>query len=349
MKEKQLFTITLLLTALMSQYAFGQNKPYPYSMVTSNTNKLLQPVRLNTVFFDQATTLNPPFLYESSIAAETIDNSQTVNKQEANLVNIELEMEQYTGKKISNASTSENIFSGYYYYEPENKARYQAYSEQNPHLSASDVVWRVNQSLDFDFYTNITEIENTDSLPLLVNKYRALPEDFVPQDLVEVADGKRLVREAADAFLQMQADAKEDGYAFYAVSAYRTIEYQKNLYNRYLRQDSQKVVDSYSARAGQSEHNTGRTVDICASDWNMNQFGRTKESVWINENAPNYGFIVRYTENNRDITGYRSEPWHITYVGKEAAQTIRDQNLSSLEEYIEKYVRHSPDDKNTHV
>ena len=48
-----------------------------------------------------------------------------------------------------------------------------------------------------------------------------------------------------------------------------------------------------------------------------------------------YGFIIRYTKDNTNITGYKDEPWHIRYVGKELAKTLYNNgNWLSLEEYF---------------
>ena len=47
-----------------------------------------------------------------------------------------------------------------------------------------------------------------------------------------------------------------------------------------------------------------------------------------------YGFILRYTEENKDLTGYPAEDWHIRYVGVELAKFLTQHNLT-LEEYHE--------------
>ena len=113
------------------------------------------------------------------------------------------------------------------------------------------------------------------------------------------------------------------------------------MYARYLREDPDHA-DDYSARAGFSEHHTGRTVDLIGPNGTLRGFTGTKEADWVRENAWNYGFILRYTPENEAITGYESEPWHITYVGKEAAARMHTQGIGSLEEYVAKYVLHRP-------
>ncbi|WP_165478904.1 M15 family metallopeptidase, partial [Clostridioides difficile] len=60
----------------------------------------------------------------------------------------------------------------------------------------------------------------------------------------------------------------------------------------------------------------------------------TKEAKWLAENAHKFGFIIRYPEGKEDITGTAYEPWHIRYVGKDAAEEIYSKGLT-LEEYLQ--------------
>ncbi len=86
----------------------------------------------------------------------------------------------------------------------------------------------------------------------------------------------------------------------------------------------------FSARAGHSEHQTGLTIDCNdASD----SFVGTPEAEWLAEHASEYGFIIRYPKGKEDITGYKYEPWHIRYVGKDLAQELDSSGLT-LEEYF---------------
>ena len=48
--------------------------------------------------------------------------------------------------------------------------------------------------------------------------------------------------------------------------------------------------------------------------------------------AHKYGFILRYPKGKEDITGYKYEPWHLRYVGKEIAKEIYESDIT-LEEY----------------
>lgn len=243
---------------------------------------------------------------------------------------------------MSKQEEPENEFMLLYYYEEDKLERYIAYQEQHQELSTEDIMWMVNIGLDNPFYTNINQITDTAQFPLLVNKYNELPDNYVPDNLQKLSSGHLLTSETKQAFERMCSDAKAEGYRISPASAYRSIEYQRNLYNRYLRGDSQKSVDTYSARAGHSEHNTGRAVDVKGRTGSINNFGQTPESGWVNENAHKYGFIVRYKKNATHITGYKYEPWHLTYVGEEVATDMKNKSIDTLEEYMVKFIFHQP-------
>ena len=98
-----------------------------------------------------------------------------------------------------------------------------------------------------------------------------------------------------------------------------------------------KKADTYSARAGSSEHQTGLAVDINTASSRAN-FQNTKEYKWLINNSYKYGFIERYPKGKTNITGYKYEPWHYRYVGIEAASIIHEKGIT-FEEYkvISKY------------
>ncbi|MDR1572992.1 MAG: M15 family metallopeptidase [Clostridiales Family XIII bacterium] len=232
-------------------------------------------------------------------------------------------------------------FADLYYYEEERLDRYLQYEAAHSELSSAEVVWQVDVDLDKPFYEDPAEIADVDSEQALVNKHFKFPDDFVPAELVTLEGDYRVTPATKEAYERMKADATAAGCAIRVGSAYRSIEYQKSLYARYLEQDPNNA-DNYSARPGFSEHHTGRTVDLIGPSGTLRGFVGTKEADWVRENAWNYGFIVRYTTENEAITGYESEPWHITYIGKEAAALMREHGIGSLEEYVAKYVRHLP-------
>lgn len=197
------------------------------------------------------------------------------------------------------------------------------------------------------FYQDIIEVDNPDSLDVLVNKNYRLPADYEPSDLVfldvplynkdENNEANYLRKEAAQALKELfEAANDEKGYELIARSGYRSYETQVMLYDRYVKEDGVEVADTYSARPGHSEHQTGLTIDVTSDSVHgglTETFGETDEGKWIADNAHRFGFIVRYPEDRVDETGYQYEPWHLRYVGVETATSIyRDQLI--LEDYV---------------
>ena len=128
----------------------------------------------------------------------------------------------------------------------------------------------------------------------------------------------------------MQADAKVLNLNIPLVSGYRSYATQEGLYNSYVAKDGEAVANTYSAKPGFSEHQTGLAFDIGSVS---RAFEGTAEAKWIEENAHLYGFIVRYPKGKTDITGYIYEPWHVRYLGKEVASKVKQSGLT-LEEYL---------------
>lgn len=183
-----------------------------------------------------------------------------------------------------------------------------------------------------------------ESEAVLVNKQFGLPDDYEPKDLVypdvpftfsEKIDKRKMRKEAAAALEEMFAGAKQDGIYLAGVSAYRSKKTQTSLFNRYVKKDGLEKAKTYSAVPGYSEHQTGLAIDVSGSDGKCaaeSCFGGTKEAEWLKEHAQEYGFIIRYPEGKESITGYKYEPWHIRYVGKEIAQDVTSKGIT-LEEY----------------
>lgn len=233
-------------------------------------------------------------------------------------------------------------FSKVYYYEADKENRYVAYQKEHPEFSAEDVVWRVNVGLDKPFYSNVKTITDFNAKLLLVNKYNRLPDDYVPANLMKLSSGQYVTEETKEAFEQMQADALVQGYTIRAASGYRSIDYQRDLYQQYLQQESQELVDETSARPGYSEHHTGQAIDLVGADGNLQDFANSQEAFWVAKNAQQYGFVVQYQKETEDVTGYKAEPWHITYVGVEIAMDMQKKGIKTLEEYKVKYIDHQP-------
>jgi len=237
--------------------------------------------------------------------------------------------------------TTEELFAEISNYKAENLSRYLNYYIINPDFTLEKVVTWVNIGLDFPYYTNIKNVDEDAGIFILVNKYNALSSTYIPKNLVELPANYKctdnssvsLVKEAADAFINLSDAAKNDGFTIIGHSGYRSYRRQEEIYNWYLTQDPKEVVDTYSARPGHSEHQTGLALDVETKTVKYYDLGSTQEYIWLKNNAYKYGFIIHYTEENEFITGYDNEEWHIRYVGIEAAKYIYENNIS-IDEYI---------------
>lgn len=157
---------------------------------------------------------------------------------------------------------------------------------------------------------------------LIVNKTYTLPSSY----------GNGLTNVTIEAFNKMQAAAKVDGLNIYISSGFRSYSYQKTLYNNYVNRDGVTVADTYSARAGHSEHQSGLAFDVNTIN---DSFANTEEGKWLNDNCYKYGFILRYPNGKSDETGYQYEPWHFRYVGVELAEKLYNNgNWITVEDYF---------------
>ena len=193
-------------------------------------------------------------------------------------------------------------------------------------------------------------------LPMLVNRTHPVDERLMPADMVlltETLDTRlvkikypdtRAVREAAEALEALLEAAEADGVTKWQISAaYRSYSYQERTLNSkissYLNRNSgwsRERARSAALRTvqepGCSEHQLGLAIDINVPG--ASSFAGTKQCKWLHANCWDYGFIVRYTKEKKDITGIDPEAWHIRYVGRDHALRIRELGLC-LEEYLE--------------
>ncbi|MEG1584171.1 MAG: D-alanyl-D-alanine carboxypeptidase family protein, partial [Anaerovorax sp.] len=214
------------------------------------------------------------------------------------------------------------------------------YMKKYPGMGQQEALWKIKLNLDKPEFVQakvLTKEELASSI-VIVNKRYRVPDDYKPNDLVSLTGRVSLRAEAKTAFDQMTAAAKSQGYRITPVSGYRSVAYQHCLYQCYLRSDSRYIVDTYSARAGFSEHHTGMAIDVAGSNGSMSNFGATKEFAWVKENASRYGFIIRYLPDTQYITGYKNEPWHLRYVGTAVAEEMKAQRIKTLEEYVGKFL-----------
>lgn len=226
------------------------------------------------------------------------------------------------------------------YYKDENAKEYEEYRQKNPDLSIEKVITNVNIGLNNKYYTNTKPSKYLNTEKILVNKYNYVTEDYIPENL-QIVSSKyssktvKLVSYAKEAFEELATAAENENYTINAMSSYRDYAYQNTLYNNYAKKDGYDNADTYSARPGYSEHQTGLAVDIDNKKEYFTNFEKTKEYEWMQNNAYKYGFILRFPKDKVLETGYEYESWHYRYVGKEIAKYIHDNNMCYEEYYAQ--------------
>lgn len=158
---------------------------------------------------------------------------------------------------------------------------------------------------------------------LIVNKTYSIPSTYFPGDITS---------ETRSNMNRMFADASSIGLNIYLSSGFRSYNTQKIIYNNYVSRDGKEMADTYSARPGHSEHQTGLAFDVNQIN---DTFIGTPEANWLSDNAWKYGFILRYPKGKTNETGYKYESWHFRYVGLELAKKLyNDGDWITLENYF---------------
>lgn len=196
----------------------------------------------------------------------------------------------------------------------------------------------------FDAWGFIMPHQDPTDILILVNKQNrapAVPLELVKPDVTptkeSLSENIYMRPEAAAALEELFEGALDDGIVLYATSGFRSYSTQKAIFERKLDTMSEKAANASVAKPGYSEHQTGLAMDVeghsSLGSGLVEYFGETPEGIWLAENCCEYGFIIRYPKGKTDITGYIYEPWHIRYVGKEAAAEIAALDVT-FEEYI---------------
>lgn len=243
------------------------------------------------------------------------------------------------GVNVSDVSDMIKSYVSCSNFDKHNLERYLSYKEKNNNLDYQTIVTRVNIKLDKEFYTDTKEIENPDSLYVVVNKYNYLSSSYVPKNLKALFNNTNatMVDVAADAYKELVEAAKKDGITLVATTAYRSYGFQSTLYNNYKAKDGEKAADTYSARPGFSEHQTGLAADLNDPNYSERRLSPS-DYEWLKNNAHKYGFIIRFPQGTEDITGYQEEDWHIRYLGKDVAEKVKNSGLT-LDEYYDLYLK----------
>lgn len=186
---------------------------------------------------------------------------------------------------------------------------------------------------------DVTAHSTTDpsSIWVVVNKTHPVePSTFRPA--ITLVRGYQVASAAAGQLDRLLEDSDQAGMGFKIASAFRSYDYQRHVHDIQVAQDGQAAADRVSARPGHSEHQTGLAVDLITPDdpsCDFDQcFATTPAGRWLAQHAGEYGFLIRYAAGNEAITGYRPEPWHLRYVGRPLATSMRSAGITTLEQFL---------------
>ena len=215
---------------------------------------------------------------------------------------------------------------------------------------AKDIVYEEDQSVytssflgeykSYSINPKIAKISNNGWNLILLNKNNILPDNY-DFALAEIAGSDiKMDIDAADFYNKMYLEAAEEGIILTPFSGYRTVSFQRKLFENKLediidetgmeeKEAAAEAVKSVNIPAT-SEHNAGLSVDVVSRD---SSFAETDEYKWLTENAHKYGFILRYPKNKEKVTGVEFKPYHWRFVGVNAANEMKKSG-QCLEEYL---------------
>ena len=181
---------------------------------------------------------------------------------------------------------------------------------------------------------------------ILTNAEYPVPEDYEVELEAIPGTEQSVDKRIYEPLMTMIGDMKDQGLSPIVCSGYRTLDKQEKLFNRkvlsfvkagHTKEESYNLARQTISIPGSGEHCLGLAVDFYTRRYHKLEraFEDTPESKWLVEHAQDYGFVMRYGENKTDITGIQYEPWHYRYVGVEAANYMKDNELSLEEFYIE--------------
>lgn len=147
-------------------------------------------------------------------------------------------------------------------------------------------------------------------------------------------------------YLKLKSAVKKSICDIGLYGCYRTFVRAQQLFDAAKSCKGEEYALNSVALPGTSEHHTGLAIDYAIKmddgKYVLNKdYGEIPEVKKINDLAPKYGFIVRYPEGKKDITGYQSEPFHLRYVGKKLAEYLTKNNLTLEEYYLSKNKKQS--------
>lgn len=251
-----------------------------------------------------AVTLYMVFMKKDVRTAETVQNTSAADSI--------AEADDSTDSQIGGAGSDEKSDSS----ESENESVSEPDDESMPEYDGKEPPRMNKDKHKLEVIDGRTYIDGL----LIVNKTYSLPSNYAPG----------ILPEAQEAFDKMANDSWGDGIGLYICSGFRSYDEQKSLYDGYASERGVEEADRVSSRAGHSEHQSGLGMDVNTTDFS---FEGTPEAKWLEKHCAEYGFIIRFPKGKESVTGYAYEPWHIRYVGEQAAKEIMEKGIC-LEEYL---------------
>ncbi len=219
---------------------------------------------------------------------------------------------------------------------------YLDYKKNNKNDTNSHIVAVINTEANVDWMEAEKETDTSKGHLMLVNRLYGLSEDYEVEDIVKVSskyayNGVKISNGIMDNITNMIDDAKEEGYTFVLSDGYRSYKEQKSLYDKYKNTYGIREADVSVARPGHSEYETGLSFNIVPYNKVYTNPKESDEYKWLYNNAYRYGFIFRFTEDKKDLTLFDEFTWRLRYVGVDAANVMKSNDLC-FEEYYAYFV-----------
>ncbi len=338
---KRILIIILIIIVAFIMYKYYKSNNNPNNVTQEKINETLKFVKDNNIYDEKYKDEYEKITYQDNDNFKDILVTFLPKGYKGEEINYILKLSNANINKLKDKDYID--ISNYYTYKNfnvDNIDRYNKYYEEHNDYSYDLVITYVNIKLDLPVYTDPAIVSDGNDLLVLVNKYNCLEKTYRPNDL-DYASGiygnVPMRKMAKDALVKLQEAVKNEiNIELLPTTAYRDYSFQSTLYNNYVKEDGVAAADTYSARPGCSEHQTGLAIDL-KNPIRTNVRLSESDYAWLKENAYRFGFIIRFPGNKEFVTGYQEENWHIRYVGMDAAKIIHDDDLT-LEEYIDLYV-----------
>lgn len=291
--------------------------------------------------FNQIRDIKAQYAYEKTYEYKLVQHGYS-------LENTQIFLSKLPDEKLDYLLT--NDVENYYYdivsqryFLTKNFDKYLDYYKRHQSYNMETIIAIVNVHANEGWYNVTYNTDTSLNELMLVNKFYMLDQEYKRDDLVkiplQVAYADNYVSSTVlEQFVKMHDDIKNElGVNLMVNSSYRSYQDQADLYENF-KYRGQSYADSYAARPGFSEHQTGLAIDITSLEHKgQSAFSESEEYQWLKDNCWKYGFILRYPKDKEIITGYSNESWHFRYVGEKVAKKMKDEDLT-FDEYYAFYI-----------